>query len=187
MITFRFKPAKTVQAGACLLKANGGEMDTYLFIKILYLSDREALDRWGDPITGDSYASMKYGPVLSNVYDLTKGAAPSFREYWQQYISDRDPDTNTLSLIADPGSDMLSKAEVDIIRRVYEQFGGLSWKKMRDYSHTLAEYDESVGGSSRPIYPETVLRALGKPEEIIHEVENNHAEAEMLRMCFGAA
>ena len=42
-------------------------------IKLLYLADREALLRWGRPITFDAYVSMDRGPVLSSVLDLING------------------------------------------------------------------------------------------------------------------
>lgn len=51
-------------------------MQNYCFIK---LADREAYAKWGKPITGDTAVSMKHGPVLSTVYDLTKGELPSLR------------------------------------------------------------------------------------------------------------
>ncbi len=39
-------------------------------IKLLYLADREALARWGRPITTDTYVAMKHGPVLSYILNL---------------------------------------------------------------------------------------------------------------------
>ena len=73
---FTFNPKKSAQAGAYLLKANGGAMEKYLWIKMLYMADRESLQRWEEPITGDTPASLPYGPVLSTIYDLTKGDCP---------------------------------------------------------------------------------------------------------------
>jgi len=39
-------------------------------IKLLYLADREALLRWGRPITTDCHVSMPKGPVVSQIYHL---------------------------------------------------------------------------------------------------------------------
>jgi len=39
-------------------------------IKLLYIIDREALLRWGRPLTGDRYVSMDHGPVLSQTLNL---------------------------------------------------------------------------------------------------------------------
>src|SRR5881628_2035238 len=108
-VNFTFNLKKSAQAAAYLLKLNKGDMDKYLWIKLLYLADREALERWEEPITGDSPASMQYGPVLSTIYDLTKGDCPTLREYWEQFISDADEETNRIFLKSDPGIDELSK------------------------------------------------------------------------------
>ena len=43
--------------------------DYIKLIKLLYLADRAALIETGSPITGDRYVSMKFGPVLSNVFE----------------------------------------------------------------------------------------------------------------------
>jgi len=42
-------------------------------MKMMYMSDRRSLEQIETTITGDSYVSMKYGLVLSNVYDLIGG------------------------------------------------------------------------------------------------------------------
>ncbi len=79
MLRFQFSCTKAAQAAAVLLKRAGGSMDKYIFIKMLYIADRESMGRWGEPITGDSAVSMEHGPVLSTIYDLTKGEALQYR------------------------------------------------------------------------------------------------------------
>ncbi len=56
-------------------------------IKLLYLADREALARWGRPITTDSYVSMKHGPVLSEVLNLITDPL-SDQTFWARHISE---------------------------------------------------------------------------------------------------
>ena len=41
-------------------------------IKLLYIAERTSLDRFGRPIIGDRYVSVRHGPALSNVYNLIK-------------------------------------------------------------------------------------------------------------------
>jgi len=54
-------------------------------IKLMYLADREALLRWGRPISTDRYVSMDKGPVLSRVLDLaTDGDDPSRPAIWSE-------------------------------------------------------------------------------------------------------
>jgi uncharacterized phage-associated protein len=58
---------------------------------MLYIADRISLDRMDQPITGDCAYSMKFGPVLSGVYDLIKGQnVNDALPLWQEYIFSRD-------------------------------------------------------------------------------------------------
>lgn len=161
-------------------------MDKYILIKMLYLADRESLKRWGDPITGDSAVSMKHGPVLSTVYDLTKGDRADLREDWEPFISDADAETHQISIKADPGDDELSDAEAKILEDIYAQFKDYSWKQMKDFCHVFKEYDPSVGKSSRPICAEKWLAAVGKTAKEIEETEHALKEAKTLKLLFGS-
>jgi uncharacterized phage-associated protein len=165
-IPFRFNVVKSTQAAAFLLRMNGGDMDKYLFIKMLYLADRAAIEKWGDPITGDIPVSMEHGPVLSLIYDLTKGDCPQFHSEWSQFVSDADWETNQVFLVGDPGTDDLSRAEQAILKSVFEAFRNYSWKEMKDYSHKLQEYEE-VGKGSKRIAFSKLLRAVGKNDQEI--------------------
>ena len=178
---FTFNPKKSAQAGAYLLKANGGDMEKYLWIKMLYLADRESLQRWEEPITGDTPASLPYGPVLSIIYDLTKGDCPNLREYWSEFISDADQETNRVQLKGDPGVDELSKAEVDILQSVFDRFRNYTWDQMRDFCHNLPEY-EDVGKGSKPLPFEKILLAVGKNPSEIQEAERRHIGFRMADM-----
>lgn len=123
-IQFKFHPEKAVQAAALLLRLHndlrGQETMKYLgLLKMLYISDRLALKRMDQPITGDYYFSMKYGPVLSIVYDLIKGKSISgVSSLWSEYISTISD--FKITLVADPGDEELCEEEEDILREVYE-------------------------------------------------------------------
>ena len=56
-------------------------------IKLLYFVDREALLRWGRPVTTDRLVSMPHGPVVSRIYDLIS-VGPDNRPAspWHQHI-----------------------------------------------------------------------------------------------------
>ena len=165
MIFFRFNCAKSAQAAATLLKLNGGAMDKYIFIKMLYIADRESLKKWDEPITGDTPCSMEHGPVLSTIYDLTKGMAMGYRGHWSPFISDADSDTNQVFLIADPGRDHLSNNELRLLEGIHAQFKGYTWRQMRDHCHSFQEY-EDVGKSSKRIPFQNIFSSIGKSEKI---------------------
>ena len=182
-ITFEFSPKKSAQAAAVLLGLNGGDMDKYLFIKMLYLADRKALEKWEEPITGDTVAMMQYGPVLSTIYDLTKGKAFSCRDYWQNYISDSDDETNIVALVGDPGSSELSDAEIAILERVHAKFRTYDWRRMRDYCHDLPEFEE-IGQTSKMLPTERILEAIGFSESKIEGAKKRFQQIKIAEKLF---
>jgi len=172
---FKFNSTKSAQAAGILLHRNNGSMDKYLFIKMLYIADRESLRRWCEPITGDVPVSTKHGPVLSIIYDLTKGEAIQHRASWSPFISDVDKQTNQISLKADPGRDRLSNNEVKLIEGVYEEFKDFSWANMKAYCHEFPEF-EDVGEGSKEIPLKNILLAVGKTEGQILQIEKDIQE-----------
>ena len=66
--TFQFPKAKA----AILYFAQSGmpEFTKGKLCKLLFLSDKLHLVRYGRPITGDSYAAMEHGPIPSCVLDI---------------------------------------------------------------------------------------------------------------------
>lgn len=183
---FVFNDAKATQAAAFLLKENGGSMDTYCFIKMIYLADREAMRKWAEPITGDEGCSMKLGPVLSKIYDLTKGK--ELAKNWNAHLSDSDPDANQIELKADPGGKELSQSEVEILRDIWIRFHKFTFSQMKEYTHSLPEYDASVieTNTSKPISPESTLRALKFDESKIQQAEKQYREMVLMGDVFGA-
>ena len=121
-------------------------------IKLLYLIDREALDRWGRPVSTDRYVSMDHGPVLSSVLDLiSHGAEPGMKSAWLELIS--APDGYDVRLHSDkpPADDELSKAEKELIDEVFARFRMASrWDLVR-YLHKTAPEWQAPQGSSHPI------------------------------------
>ena len=86
----RFNEAKATQAAALMPELRGGQMSYLKLIKLLYLLDREALLRWGRPITTDTYIAMDNGPVVSRICDLIR-EEPDPRSgtgrVWRKYIT----------------------------------------------------------------------------------------------------
>ena len=74
-MVLRFNERRATEAAARFLKLRGGRMSYLKLIKLLYLLDREALLRWGRPVTTDRYISMDNGPVVSRIYDLIRRRA----------------------------------------------------------------------------------------------------------------
>ena len=95
-------------------------MNYMVLIKMLYLVDRKTLLRWGRPITGDEYFTMKLGPVLSRVHDLiTEEQPPDEAHPWTESISRTKWD---VVLISNAGDSELSEAEEMVLDSVFSRF-----------------------------------------------------------------
>ena len=159
-----FDESKATQVAAAVIKRRGGKIHYLKLIKLLYLIDREALLRWGVPVTTDRYVSMDHGPVLSNIYKLI--VEDKSKPIWAKYISQPLGDYE-VELIDEPPTDRLSRAEEKLIEEVYGQFGYRNrWDLVDNVMHKLPEWSDPHG-SSTPIHIRQILEAQGEgPEEI---------------------
>jgi uncharacterized phage-associated protein len=168
-IQFRFHPEKAVEAAAILLKLHDQPIKYLGLLKMLYIADRIALERMEQPITGDQYMSMDYGPVLSGIYDLIKGKpVDDALPLWSKFISPRHD--HRVSLLNDPGNENLCEEEEEIIQQVYQTFGHLDPFEVVEWTHDLPEW-KNPHGSATPILVEDILKNVGKSDEEITEIQ----------------
>ena len=138
-------------------------------IKLLYLADREALLRWGRPITTDCHVSMARGPVLSKTLNLiTEGNKPGVFSQWFNHIS--APSNYEISLVTDCDKDELSLAEEDLIQEIYGRLGHLDQWQLVDYTHDYCGEWQDPNGSAIPITYSDILRAGNKDESEISAI-----------------
>jgi Protein of unknown function (DUF4065) len=64
-MAFWFNVKKAAQVAAFFALKQGGQIHVLKLTKLVYLSDREFMDRYDIPITGDKLVSMDHGPVNS--------------------------------------------------------------------------------------------------------------------------
>jgi uncharacterized phage-associated protein len=178
-----FNPEKAAQIAARFIELNGGSVNRYALIKMMYEADREACRRWSYSMTGDQPYSMQYGPILSQITNLTKGVVSQDASTWREHINPVDGE-DTISLAKDiPDKDLLSSKDEEIVKAVYAKLGSMSFKQLRDYSHAHPEYDESVGRGAKSISIEDRLAAVGKTPEQINAASDEVSE-EVLRSVF---
>ena len=170
-----YNSAKAAQIIAYLaLKNDARSINMLKAIKLVYISDREALKRYAMPMLDEPRASMPHGPVNSLTYDNAKGEVED--ERWSAILDDRanhmigvKPDIVVDDL------DELSDAEVEVLDDVWGRFGAMNQWQLVDWTHksdNIPEW-EDPNGSSNPIPLERVLHAVG--------IENTEQHAEFLR------
>jgi uncharacterized phage-associated protein len=162
-VKFRFNEAKATQAAGFLLRLRGGRMKYLKLIKLLYIADREALSRWGKPVTTDRYVSMREGPVVSNIYNLIGSEPmPYEQSIWHKYI--RTVADWDVELVASPSAEELSQAEEDLLKEIFEAHGHKNRWLLVSETHKFPEWKDP-GTSSLSISYREILKGLDKSEE----------------------
>ncbi len=151
-------------------------------IKLLYFVDREALIRWGRPITFDWYYSLPHGPILSFTLNLiNEDPEPNGPTYWHNFISERR--VHEVELLRDPPMDQLSDAEKALISEMFERLGHMDQWELRDLSHKLPEWRDPQGSRLSIEIGEILLGAKIPPDvakEICEALEAEDVAARLL-------
>lgn len=170
---FTFSPTKATQAAAFLLGRANRSMNYMKLIKLLYLAERTALSRFETSITGDSFFSLKYGPVLSETLDLIKSETQD--PYWERFIQPRKGRGTTVRRRKDPGVGDLSPAEVGILEETWQQYHQLNEFQLAELTHNICpEWKDPSDGRKR-IEPADILRAAGRTEREIQDLKRDRA------------
>lgn len=178
---FVFDDRKTAQAASYLVSLNGGRLNYMVLVKLLYLSDRQALIETGAPITGDRMVAMPHGPVLSCTYDLINMGAPEHEESspWYEYLT--EPSGYEVRAKKDAETDELSAYEIGVLEQTFQRFGRMNKWTLRDYTHTLPEWSDPQGASF-PIDPVDILRSAGCADSEVAEIVREAEEIWFMRM-----
>jgi uncharacterized phage-associated protein len=142
-------------------------------IKLIYLADRECLEKHGIAISGDTYCSMPQGVVLSGLYDfiLDKADNDNQKQWNACFVKDG---YNLLSLIKDDKNhDELSRAQVRILDDVDRRFHDKDcWHLVDDVIHKLPEWDKRAKelNTSFPLEKSVILKKLGRSDDEIDEL-----------------
>jgi uncharacterized phage-associated protein len=158
-----FNERKAMEAAAHLLRLRGGQMHYLKLLKLLYIADREALHRWGIPISHDNYVSMDHGPVLSQTYNLIRDGGSRL---WSEHISAPFGDYEIKLVGEKPTVQKLSRSEENLLDEIFGRYGNANRWDLVDETHRFTEWRDPHG-SSLPISVQDILRALGEPEEEI--------------------
>jgi uncharacterized phage-associated protein len=161
-----FNERKATEAAVHLLFRRGGRMHYLKLLKLLYLADREALSRWGIPISHDNYVSMDHGPVLSQTYNLIRDGGSRF---WSEHISAPFGDYEICLTGEPPAVQKLSPAEERLLDEIFDRYGCVNRWDLVDEMHKLPEW-RNPHGSRLPIDIKEILQALGESKEDIEAI-----------------
>jgi uncharacterized phage-associated protein len=174
-IQFRFDEQKAVAAATWFIQRAKGEMNYLALMKLLYLADREALVRFGHPITGDRVVAMKNGPVLSRIFDFVSQKKQNLpKSLWHSFIPRPMPFVFTVKLEKGAQIEALSKGEIALLDEIFSKFCGMTEWDLVEFTHQLPEWKKPKGKSA-PISFEEVLKAAGASAKDIAAIAENAA------------
>lgn len=171
-----YKSKKAAQISAYFAARSVSPIAKLKLIKLIYLSERQFLDLYGQPMLYDELFSLPHGPVCSNTLDAINGKIDSAT--WSNYIAmDGNNITSLVSCERDV-YDELSDAEMDVLQSMWESFGWMTASQVRNYTHKhCPEYTEISMGRI-PIYYKSLFKALGveDSEALENEIINFRKE-----------
>ncbi|MBF0538603.1 MAG: SocA family protein [Nitrospirae bacterium] len=184
MIPFKFNQQKSTHVAALFIECNGGTINYIKLIKLLYLADREALNRWERPLTGDSYVLTSKGPVLSNIYDLIRYAEiSSDATYWYTRLSRQDDD---VSLKQSPQTCELSQRELDLVIEIDKKYKPYDSLQMIEICQRDCSECKNTGEPPIPITADDILKTFNKTDEEINNIAEDIAEINYLDSLIGS-
>ncbi|MEM6724471.1 MAG: Panacea domain-containing protein [Bacteroidota bacterium] len=153
MLGFNFK--KSVQALNYFAIKEGGKINKMKALKLIWLSDRLHLRRYGRPILNDTYFALTYGPIASNTKDLVEATdflSDQEQSYRATFISTHSQ--YYYESINNYDEKVFSKTDREIMEIVYQSFGKLNLFQLSEESHKYPEWKKfenslQSGNSSR--------------------------------------
>lgn len=189
MSTSLFNERRAAQAAAFLLFKAGGSLPLIKLVKLLYLSERLSLKRYGEPLTGDRLVAMAHGPVLSQTLDHINGAVPSIEGGWDSWISDRAGHVVALrdpSMIRSFEQDLisLSDSDIEVLGETWTEFGHWARWDLVKYTHDNCAEWSDPNGSNNPISYKSLFTAVGYTADQASSMALRIAEQEQLNAAF---
>ncbi len=178
----KFKERKATQVTRLFIRCNGDKsFSARKLLKLIYLVDRKALELWGFPVTYDTPKNLPYEGLLpAHTYDLIdppknkRNALNMFRlaSYWYHYFSRSNMGHYTIPTELNPGTADLSRAEIELVENIFDQFGYKTDKQLDDYCRTLPEsrHSETPHGD---IDWKVLLQAVGWAGKDLAEIKKD--------------
>ncbi|NJO02936.1 MAG: SocA family protein [Bacteroidia bacterium] len=140
MLGFNYK--KAVQALNYFAIKEGGGINKMKALKLIWLSDRLHLLKFGRPILNDAYYALNYGPVASNTKDLAESdntfLAEEERKYRDCFLQSKS--RADYESICEPDLKVFSKTDINVMEQVYAVFGNYDAYALSNESHKYPEW-----------------------------------------------
>lgn len=162
MTPFGYSPRKSAQVAAYFALRSGGQVNILKLMKLIYLTEREYISRYDVPMLFDRLFSMRNGPIMSETLNFINGDSEA--EEWSEFVSDRENHEVGIvdGRLTIDDLDEFSDSEIEVLTRIWDQFGHFSKWELVEYTHKHCPEWEDPGDSSTAIPYERLLRYLGR-------------------------
>lgn len=171
-----FSPTRIAQMAAFFAaRESRHTINVMKLIKLMYLSDRESLARYDEPITFDYMFSLDEGPILSNALNMINGKLSiASAKAWDHWMSARDGDHNVMGIreFSRENLDYLSDADLEVLEDVWGKFGHMNQWQLSEYTHEHCPEWQYPSGSRIPIDEAELAFHLGKTKEDAAEIKH---------------
>ena len=162
-----------------LLQKNNNKLHLLKLIKELYLADRLSIQERETSISGDTYFSMKNGPVLSNTLNILNDP-----EELTEYIQ-RIQNKYYFEIELKTGLDYifyhLSENDKKYLDKVAEDYKNMTEWDLVEYTHNLPEWKNVKDKTREKIGFFSILKALNYTKEEIQEIKSEQKAMDYLR------
>ncbi len=187
-LRFEFRIQKLVQALAYFASAGVTDLTRLKAAKLLYFADKAHLLRYGRPIIGDRYVSMKNGPVPSASLDAMNEAitpdevrdAEIEQAFAAVAVDHAYPPNPRFLAAGEPDLDVFSESDLEVLREVFEKYGRQSAYRLIELTHKepawVMSYSRRGAGLQAPMPYESFFQ--GQPEDVQRVRELAEAQQE---------
>lgn len=105
-------------------------IDRLKLMKLLWLSDRIHLNRYGRMILNDTYNALPHGPVPSATMDYSKASHDDYFTVDGMFIT----------ATSEPDLRYFSQSDIKVMHEVWEKYGKMKSIELRNFTHKFPEW-----------------------------------------------
>lgn len=132
---------KAIQALNFFATKEGGSINRMKAIKLIWLSDRAHLRKYGRPILSDKYYALEYGPIPSKAKTLSESSEyidPIVIPYRDTYMEPQGK--HFIKSKSSPVLNVFSESDIKIMEEIYSVFGKYDKFQLSELSHKFPEW-----------------------------------------------
>lgn len=177
-LEFQPKYPKIVEALLYITHQKPG-IDHYHACKLIYLADREHLNRYGRPVVSDRHLAMRWGPVASKSLELIKQERQAMSAAKITELPFKTEKVEKAYILSEPKREvdksLFSKSDIKILDEVIRDYANLTMGTLHDITAEHPAYktaweSKSIFSGQAEMPYETILDESDQKAEILEDM-----------------